>query len=223
MRFLRIGLRLWGRLGGRRRRMNTGPLHMGPACRVRNHGLLRRVRPCGNNTFDSVAAGTSRQDCCENEQCNDAHHDAVPGMRCATNADKIRRAWCGFSRCRLCFSKVPHRSRTLLTLPDPDRCLRSSARCGLRLFRARNVFIFDAGEVVPGGVCRMHRAVGQLAAGHCQGNRQGEVAASNTRLGNAFMSALAYLAALLELSWHGQGCSAVLTDAVGPFHLTARE
>ena len=50
-----------------------------------------------------------------------------------------------------------------------------------------------------------------------------EVAASNTRLGNAFMSALADLAALLELSRHGQGCSAVLTDAVGLLHLTARE
>jgi hypothetical protein len=52
-------------------------------------------------------------------------------------------------------SRASCSSRRMLTLSDPDGPLRSGARCALRCLRARNVFIFHAGDVLPGGACGM--------------------------------------------------------------------
>jgi hypothetical protein len=49
----------------------------------------RRVCPGGNDAFHSVAAGAGSEQRCEDECCNNAHHDACSGIGYASNADKL--------------------------------------------------------------------------------------------------------------------------------------
>ena len=167
--FLRLALRLWGRVGRRHGVMSSTRFYMGSAHRVLNRRRRRRVHPRRNNAFDSVAAGTSSEECCGRTHCNNAYHDADPAKRCASNADKIRRVCGSVTRRGFAPNKVPRSARTMLMLPDPYRLLRNSARCALRCLRARNVFIFHASDVLSGRACGMHRAVSQLAARSSQG------------------------------------------------------
>lgn len=62
LRFLRLGLRPWGRFASRLGVMSSARFDMGSARGVLNRRLRRGVRPYRNNAFDSVAGGTSREE-----------------------------------------------------------------------------------------------------------------------------------------------------------------
>jgi len=169
LRLLRFVLRLWVRPGGGHGLMSGARFYMGSAPGVLNRRLRRRIRPSWNNAFDSIAAGTSGEEGYERRHCNDAHHDIGPGkgaraMRTKLDGLAAQPPVAGIAR-----PKVPCSSRKILTLPDPDRFLRSGARCALRWLRARNVLIFHAGEMLPSGIYLMHRAIGQLAGPNSEG------------------------------------------------------
>ena len=169
LRLLRFVLRLWSRPGGGHGVMSGARFYMGSAPGVLNRRLRRRIRPCWNNAFDPIAAGTSGEEGYERRHCNDAHHDVGPGKGARAMRTKLDGLWGSASRGGDSPPQVPCSLRKILTLPDPDRFLRSGAGCALRCLRPRNVFIFHAGEMLPGSVCLMHRAVGQLAGRSSEG------------------------------------------------------
>lgn len=190
--FLRLALRLWGRVGRRHGIMSSTRFYMGSAHRVLNRRRRRRVHPRRNNAFDSVAAGTSREECCGRTHCNNAYHDADPAKRCASNADKIRRVCGSVTRRGFAPNKVPRRARTMLTLPDPYRLLRNSARCALRCLRARNVFIFHASDVLSGRACGCIAPSANWPPAAPKGEASTQTAANKIRF-RAFMSPLAVM------------------------------
>src|SRR5262249_47254350 len=122
-RLLCLRLRLGRRFDGRFGRTRRTALRLAPARRVFDRPGRWRVCPAGNNAFDSVAPGTSREQRCKNENCSDAHHDTAPRTGCAANADKLGQPG------------------TFLTASGPYRLLWNYARCTLCWFRRRHIFV----------------------------------------------------------------------------------